>query len=112
MADDKNAAYHENVKAVCKKYDETVTSNIIKYLGIALRTSRDAATVACSDKSELERIREGFMKKKLALSDSDSDLDKALKEVCEQMGTSNKNKCRVAFYFLIAEKYSKISDLA
>ncbi len=112
MADEKNAVYNENVKAVCKSHDENAVSGIVKYLGIALRTSKDAATVACSDKAELERIREGFMKKKLALTDSDADLDKAIKEVCEIMGSSNRNKCRVAFYYLIAEKYSKIADLA
>ncbi len=112
MAEDKNAVYHDNVKAVCKKYDEKVVANIIKYLGIALRTSKDAATVACSDKSELERIREGFMKKKLALKDSDADLDKTIKEVCEQMGSSNRSKCRVAFYYLIAENLGKTTDLA
>ena len=112
MADDKNAVYNENVKAFCKSHDENAVSGIVKYLGIALRTSKDAATVACSDKAELERVREGFMKKKLALTQSDADLDKEIKKVCEQMGTGNKSKCRVAFYYLIAENQDKVSDLA
>ena len=106
--------YEDSVKKFCDhdKFDEKVVANIVKYLGIALRTTKDAATVACSDKSELERVREGFMKKKLGLKEPDADLDKALKEVCEKMGTGNKSKCRVAFYYLVAEKFDKLSDLA
>lgn len=104
--------YDENVKAVCNKFEEKAVEGLVKHLGIALRTTKDAATVACSDKSELNRIRDGFMKKKLALKDSDPDLEKALQEVCEKMGKGNKSKCRVAFYYLLAEKYGKISDFA
>ena len=52
---------------------------IIKHLGIALR-SRDASLVACSSKDELDRVRESWCKKKLALTESDDDLDQMIKD--------------------------------
>ncbi len=112
MAEDKNVVYNNNVKAVCDAHNENIVSNLIKHLGIALRSSKDAAIVACSDKSELDRIKNGFMKKKLGLTADDAELNKALKEVCEKMGSSNKSKCRVAFYYLLVEKFGKQADFA
>lgn len=99
--------------ADAKKYgcnNDDITAAIIKHLGIAAR-SRDAKLVSCSDPSELKRVREGFLKKKLALTDSDADLDAAIKEVCETMKDS-RNKLRATFYHLLAIKYGKESVFA
>ncbi len=100
--------YVEDVKKYASNVNETAVAGIVKHCGIALR-SRDAATVSCSQKSELETVREKFLKKKLALTADDAELDQALSEVCEKMGTSNRNKSRVSFYYLLAEKYGKLS---
>jgi hypothetical protein len=48
-----------------------------------------------------------FLKKKLGLQESDSDLDKAIKDVCEKM-KAERDKPRVTFYYLLAEKYGKL----
>ena len=96
--------------ADAKKYNcnnDALTTAIIKHLGIAAR-SKDAKLVSCSDKSELNRVRESFLKKKLGLSDSDAELDAAIKEVCETMKGS-RNKLRATFYHLLTLKYGKES---
>ncbi len=100
--------YVADVKKYTSNVNEAAVEGIVKHCGIALR-SRDAATVSCSQKSELETVREKFLKKKLALTEGDDALDLALKEICEKMGTSNRNKSRVAFYYLLAEKFGKLS---
>ena len=68
----------------------------------------DASTVGCSSKSELETVKNNFLIKKLGLKDS-PELDKAIKEVCEQLGTSNRNKYRAMFYYLLTKKFNKES---
>lgn len=103
----------EHLDAV-KKYvpacDENAVAGIVKHLGIALR-SKDASLVSCSSKDELARVRDSWCKKKLALSESDADLDKMIKDVCETMKADHR-KNRVAFYYLLAEKCNKVSELA
>ncbi len=90
--------------------NEKAVAGIIKHLGIALK-SNDASMVSCSSKDELERVRESWLKKKLAAGTDDKALDAAIKEVCEKM-KGDKNKSRVVFYYLLAEKYGKLDMLA
>lgn len=103
----------EHLEAV-KKYvpacNENAVAGIVKHLGIALR-SKDASLVSCSSKDELERVRESWCKKKLGLGDSDADLDKMIKSVCETM-KADQRKNRVVFYYLLADKCGKLGDLA
>jgi hypothetical protein len=87
--------------------NDVAIKGIVKHLGIALQ-SRDASFVACADKAERDRVRDGFLKKKLALNNSDAELDKAVVEVCEKM-KADRDKSRVTFYYLLAEKYGKLS---
>ncbi len=105
-----NEEHHAAVKKYVPDCDENAVNGIIKHLGIALR-SKDASLVACSSKDELERVRESWCKKKLALADSDEVLDQMINEVCEVMkGDHQKN--RVAFYYLLAQKCDKVGELA
>ncbi len=99
--------YVDDVKKYAKKVDEDAIAGIVKHCGIALR-SKDASMVSCSQKSELDRVRDSFLKKKLECSDADDKLDAAIDAVCETMGRSNKNKSRVTFYYLLAENYGKL----
>lgn len=96
-----------------KKYAPAATdaqiAAIIKFLGIAMK-SNDAQMVSCSSKDELERVRESWAKKKLKLSNTDAEIDTAIKGVCDKM-KADKNKSRVAFYFLLAEHFGKTADL-
>ncbi|MGE5359302.1 MAG: DUF2853 family protein [Bacteroidales bacterium] len=97
-----------------KKYVATVNAaaiaGIVKHLGIALR-SKDASLVAASDPEELKRVRDGFMKKKLGLTQPDAELDAALKEVMVRMAAEH-NKSRVTVYYLVAEKFDKLGLFA
>ncbi|HRD76768.1 MAG TPA: DUF2853 family protein [Hyphomicrobiaceae bacterium] len=100
-------------EADLKKYAPSADSKhvkaVIKHLGIALK-SFDSSMVSCSSKDELERVREQWLKKKLKLTASDADLDKSIKAVCEKM-KGDKNKSRVAFYYLLADHHKKLDAL-
>jgi uncharacterized protein len=107
------AGASEHLDAV-KKYvpdcDEAAVAGIIKHLGIALR-SKDASLVACSSKEELDRVRESWCKKKLALTESDEELDAMIKDICETM-KDDRQKNRVAFYYMLAQKADKVGELS
>jgi hypothetical protein len=96
-----------DVKRYVPNADNAAVKGIAKHLGIALQ-SPDASFVACADKSERDRVRESFLKKKLALSLPDTELDQAIMEVCQRM-KADRDKSRVAFYYLLADKYNKLS---
>ncbi len=74
--------------------------------------SNDSETVACSNSSEASTVRENFLKKKLGLTQPDDELDAAIQNVCEMMGTSNKRKYRALFYALLAKNFGKVSVYA
>lgn len=99
--------YAGNIQKYTINVDEAAVRGIVKHLGIAL-TNRDASLVSCGDKTELNLVREKFLKKKLALTVGNEDLDRAIDEVCLQM-KDTKNKSRVTFYYLLAEKFDKLS---
>jgi Protein of unknown function (DUF2853) len=96
-----------NVKNYAPTADDGVINGIVKHCGIALQ-QRDASLVACADKSERDRVRDSFLKKKLGLTVPDAELDKAVIEVCERM-KAERDKARVTFYYLLAEKFDKLS---
>lgn len=73
--------------------------------------NRDAESVSCSDQSELDRVKKNYLMKKLGLADS-PELDAAIKGVCEQMGSSNRNKYRAVFYYLLCQKFKMESIYA
>ena len=52
--------YASNLQQYTDNVSEEVVKGIVKHLGIAL-TNRDASLVSCSDKTELDRIREGVL---------------------------------------------------
>ena len=68
----------------------------------------DASTVSGSDDSELETVKNNFLKGKLGLSDSD-DLDGGIAAVMEQYGQSNRNKYRAVVYYLLTKHFGKES---
>jgi hypothetical protein len=105
-----SAEYLSDIRKYAASVDEKAVAGIVKHLGIALR-SKDAALVSCSSKDELERVRESWLKKKLALGGTDAELDKSLKEICERMKDETR-KHRVTFYYLLAEKHGKLAALA
>lgn len=93
-----------------KKYhagaDEGVVKKITNYLGIALR-NRDSSLVSFSDPTEVARVRERFLQKKLGLTDSDDVLNKALDAVKDMM-SGDRTKNRVTVYYLLADWFGKL----
>jgi len=85
--------------------DMDLLEAVVKHMGIAAQGG-DASLVSCGQESELELIKEKFLKGKLGLSDGD-DLDAAIAKVCEDLGHSNPQKYRAAFYYLLAKNYGK-----
>ena len=70
--------------------------------------NRDAASVSCSDEGELKTVKNNYLIKKLGLKDGPK-LDEAIKKVCEQLGSSNRNKYRAMFYYLLCKEVGKES---
>ena len=99
--------WSRDVKKYIPSANEAAITGIVKHLGIALQ-SRDGSFVACEDKTERDRVRESFLKKKLGLMESDAELEKSIVEVCQKMH-GDRDKSRVAFYYILAEKYGKLS---
>ena len=81
-------------------------AGIVRYCGIALR-KRDSSLVSFSSPEETARVRENFLKKKLALDHSDSALDDAIASVGERM-KADRTKNRVTVYYLLAEHFDKL----
>jgi len=99
--------YVANIKKYVADVDEGVVNGIVKHLGIALQ-SKDASLVSCSDPSELERVKNSFLKKKLGRTESDEELDQAIADICQKM-SGERNKSRVTFYYLLAVNYNQQS---
>ena len=83
--------YADNIKKYAKGYNQAAAEKIVGRLGIALR-NRDSSIVACSDSGELDRIREKWCRGKLGLPQTQSELDAAIKAVCDQMSAEGGSK--------------------
>ena len=68
----------------------------------------DSSTVAGSQQSELDTVKNNFLIKKLGLTDSE-DLDAGIDAVMEKYGRSNKTKHRAVVYYLLAVHFKKES---
>lgn len=90
--------------------DVTLLTEITKSLGPSIYLA-DASKVSCSDQEELDRVKNNFLIKKLGMEDGPV-LDEAIKEVCETLGSSNRNKFRAIFYYLLVQKFEKQSLFA
>jgi outer membrane protein OmpA-like peptidoglycan-associated protein len=95
-----------DVKRYVPDADDAVIKKIVNYCGIALRT-RDASLVSFTDKTETDRVRENFCKKKLGLEEPDDVLDAAIAKVGERMSDTNFRN-RVTVYYLLAEHFGKL----
>ena len=68
----------------------------------------DASTVASSQESELETVKENFLMKKLGLPDG-PELMAAIEKAVETYGKSERNKYRAVFYYLLVKHFGKES---
>ncbi|MEY4768678.1 MAG: hypothetical protein RL637_1317 [Pseudomonadota bacterium] len=86
--------------------NEAALEGLVKTYALVMR-NQDSSTVACSDVTEKETVRENFLKKKLGLTLADEELDAAIESVCTIM-KPDRFKSRITFYYLLAEKYEKL----
>lgn len=80
------------------QHHEELYHAILKSLGDTIH-DKDANLVACSDKEELNQVKQDFLIGKLGMEDSPR-LDEVLTQVCGAMGQSNRTKHRATFYYL------------
>ncbi|MCB0639465.1 MAG: DUF2853 family protein [Lewinella sp.] len=101
--DDVLAKCSADLKELGVSYNADLLGKVAKGLGPSIYND-DSKLVACSDKSELARVKTNFLIKKLGMKDSPA-LDEALQAVCGQY--DKRQKQRVVFYYLLVEKLGK-----
>ena len=100
--------YADDIK---NKIGETPDMDLLTKVTIGCGPSiynADSSTVAGSDKSELETVKNNFLIKKLGLSESE-DLDGAIDAVMEKYGRSERNKYRAVVYYMLTKHFGKES---
>lgn len=100
--------YAKDLKEKC---GQTPDLEFLKKVTVGLGPSiynKDSSTVAGSDQTELDRVKQNFLIKKLGLTDG-PELDKAVDSVLETYGKSNKTKYRAVVYYLLAKHFKKES---
>lgn len=105
------SAYAENIRKYANGYNQAAAEKIVGHLGIALR-NKDSSLVACSDGGELDRVREKWCRGKLGLAQSQAELDAGIKAICDKMSAEGGQKSRVTFYYLLAEHFGRLGELA
>ncbi len=100
------ADWAADVKKYAPDADDAVIAGIVKHLGIALRNA-DSSLLSFTDEAETTRVRQGFLKKKLALTEDDATLDAAIAAVGQKMKGGHRHN-RVTAYYLLAEHFGKL----
>ena len=96
--------YMDDIRNYVDDPDEAQVNALAGDFFIAMQDP-DSSVVNCAQDSELERVRESFLKKKLDLNYDDKKLDDAIRDVCETMSAKGAEKNRVTFYYLLLEKF-------
>ena len=104
--DDLIAKYADDLKNKCKiNPDMDLLTKVTIGCGPAIYNA-DSETVAGSDKSELETVKNNFLIKKLGLSDSPA-LMEAIDAVIDTYGRSERNKYRAVVYYMLTKHFGK-----
>ncbi|MBN2823701.1 MAG: DUF2853 family protein [Campylobacterales bacterium] len=104
--DEKIALYSEFIAKNNLNVDSALLEKVTIGLGPSIY-NKNSELVSCGKASELETVRENFLKAKLGLTSSDEELDSAIADVCAAIGSSVKNKYRAVFYAMLVEKLGK-----
>lgn len=106
--DDLIAKYAEDLTTKCKMTpDMALLTKVTIGCGPAIYND-DASTVAGSDPSELETIKNNFLMKKLGLPEGPN-LMEAINAVIDTYGRSNRSKYRAVVYYMLAKHFGKES---
>ena len=104
--DDLIAKYAEDLKTKCKiNPDLALLTKVTIGCGPAIYNA-DSETVAGSDKSELETVKNNFLVKKLGLADSPA-LMEAINAVIDTYGRAERNKYRAVVYYMLTKHFGK-----
>lgn len=99
-----------DVKKYAPEADDGIVAGIVRHCGISLHKV-DSALVSFSDKAETDRVRDGFCRKKLALTQDNAEIDRVIATVGERM-KADRTKNRVTVYYLLAEAFDKLQLFA
>ena len=106
--DDLIAQYADDLKNKCgMSPDMDLLTKVTIGCGPSIYNA-DASTVAGSQESKLETVKENFLMKKLGLADSPA-LMEAIDSVIETYGRSERNKYRAVVYYMLVKHFGKES---
>jgi len=106
--DDLIAKYADDLKTKCKMTpDMDLLTKVTIGCGPSIYNA-DASTVAGTQASELETVKNSFLIKKLGLKDG-PELDAAIKSAIETYGKSERNKYRAVVYYMLTKHFKKES---
>ena len=106
--DDLIAQYADDLKNKCGMTpDMDLLTKVTIGCGPSIYNA-DASTVAGSDKSELETVKNNFLIKKLALQDG-PELMEAIDKAIDTYGRSERNKYRAVMYYMLTKHFGKES---
>jgi len=104
--DDLIATYASDLKEKCGMTpDMDLLTKVTIGCGPSIYNA-DASTVAGSQESELETVKNNFLINKLGLKDG-PELMAAIDGVLEVYGKSNRNKYRAVVYYMLTKKFGK-----
>lgn len=109
MANKRDVLVEKYALHIQEKFGETPDQNFLYKVTVALGPSiynRDSATVSSSDESELERVKNNFLIKKLGMTDS-PELMEAIHKVMSIYGASVRTKYRAVVYYMLAKHFKK-----
>lgn len=105
--DEKLATYEAALKKLDAKADMDLLRKVTKGLGPSIYNN-DSNKVACSDKTEVDRLVANFCVKKLGASEAAG--AKAAQDVCGEY--TERAKHRAVFYYMVVKKLGKESVYA
>ena len=104
--DDLIAKYADDLTNKCKmKPDMALLTKVTIGCGPSIYNA-DSATVAGTDASELETVKNNFLMKKLGMADSPK-LIEAINAVIDTYGRSERSKFRAVVYYMLVKHFGK-----
>lgn len=104
--DEKVAEYKAQADKLGLKVDAAALQGITKAVGPNIYKA-DASKVSSSDDAELDRVRKNFIGAKLGITD-EAKVDAAMQKAIDTFGSSNTNKSRALFYYIVADHFGKL----
>ncbi len=106
--DDLIAQYADDLKNKCGMTpDMDLLTKVTIGCGPSIYNA-DASTVAASQASELETVKDNFLIRKLGLSDGPA-LMEGINKAVETYGKSERNKYRAVVYYMLTKHFGKES---